>query len=131
MNLLLDTHVLIWSLLDPDRLSRVAAELLEDVDTKLHVSPITAWECIVLAEKGRLVLEPNPVEWVRKRLRELAPKEVAITTEVAIRSRELDLGTADPADRFLAATASVFDLVLLTADQRLLSGEGFASIPAG
>lgn len=131
MNLLLDTHVLIWSLLDPDHLSKVAAELLEDVDTKLHVSPITAWECIVLSEKGRLVLEPNPVDWFRNRLKELAPKEVAITMEVAIRSRELDLGTADPADRFLAATASVFDLVLLTADQRLLSGEGFASIPAG
>ena len=130
MKILLDTHALVWSFLAPNRLSALAAQLLENEDTEIYVSPITAWECIVLYEKGRLVLEPDPEEWIRRRLRELRPREAAITTEVALRSRALDFGTADPADRFLAATASVFDLVLLTADSRLLSGEGYASLSA-
>ena len=104
--------------------------MLEASDTEIYVSPITAWECIVLCEKGRLVLHPDPEEWIRRRLRELRPREAAITVEVAIRSRAIDLETADPADRFLAATASVFDLVLLTADAHLLSGEGYASLSA-
>ena len=84
----------------------------------------------MLCEKGRLVLNPDPEEWVRQRFRELRPKESAITIEVAIRSRAINLETADPADRFLAATASVFGLVLLTADVHLLSGEGYASLSA-
>ena len=46
--------------------------------------------------------------------------DAPLSREVAIRSREIDPGTNDPADRFLAATAIVHDLVLVTSDRHLI-----------
>lgn len=50
--------------------------------------------------------------------------DAPLTREIALRSREVGLAHNDPADRFLAATAAVYDLVLMTAD-RLLQGSGY------
>jgi PIN domain nuclease of toxin-antitoxin system len=47
-------------------------------------------------------------------------KEAALTHEVAVQSVAVDLPDADPADRFIAATALVYDLTLVTGDDRLL-----------
>ena len=130
MRLLLDTHVLLWALLEPERLSTNAAKSLEDRENEIWVSPISLWECLILAEKGRVTLEPNPEKWVRGMMRKLLPREAPITSEVAIRSRTVEVDHGDPADRFLAATAAVFDLTLLTADNILLSGKGYPVLSA-
>jgi PIN domain nuclease of toxin-antitoxin system len=47
---------------------------------------------------------------------------------VAIQSRRITLPHQDPADRFLAATAQVYDLTLVTADERLLHSNDFATM---
>ena len=52
-----------------------------------------------------------------------------VNHEVAIESERIDLAHQDPADRFLAATAVVFDLTLVTADDRLLKSKSFAVMP--
>jgi len=52
-------------------------------------------------------------------------REARLTFDVALRSREVTLGHDDPADRFLAATAAVYELTLITADTKLLEGDGF------
>jgi len=52
-----------------------------------------------------------------------------LTHEVAVESVFIELPHRDPADRFLAATAKVFDLTLVTADDRLLGSKGFAVLP--
>jgi PIN domain nuclease of toxin-antitoxin system len=54
--------------------------------------------------------------------------EAPLVREVALRSREVILEHEDPADRFLAATSSVYDLTLVTADERLLRGSGFQTL---
>ena len=120
MKLLLDTHIWLWSALEPARLSKPVRRALEDQRNELWVSPITVWEALVLARKKRLVLEPTPAQWVRRALRELPLREAPFTHEVALRSETIALGHDDPADRFLAATALVYDLTLVTADTRLL-----------
>ena len=56
-------------------------------------------------------------------------KQAMINHEVAIQSRLVDLPHQDPADRFLAATAMVYDLILVTADLRLLSSKQFSVLP--
>lgn len=61
MRLLLDTHILLWALLEPARLSKRVATALQDPANELWVSPISTWEMILLAEKGRVILEPDPV----------------------------------------------------------------------
>ena len=65
MKLLLDTHILLWGLLEPERLNRRVAAELQNPQNEIWLSPISAWEIMVLAEKGRIVLEPDPASWVR------------------------------------------------------------------
>jgi PIN domain nuclease of toxin-antitoxin system len=125
MGYLLDTHILLWSLREPERLSDETRKLLKNPETKVWLSPISLWECLILAHKGRLKLNPDPQSWARDLLKKLPLREAKLNFEVSLRSREVSLIHEDPADRFLAATASVYDLTLLTADSRLLAGSGF------
>lgn len=120
MRLLLDTHIFLWGLLDPTRLSKRVARELQDPANDLWISPISTWEVMVLAEKGRIVLDPDPTTWIRKVYRTIPFKEAPLNHEVAIQSRSVNLPHQDPADRFLIATARVHDLTLVTADERLL-----------
>jgi PIN domain nuclease of toxin-antitoxin system len=129
MKLLLDTHIFLWSFLEPHRLTDNVAGALEEPSNELWLSPISTWECLLLAKKGRVLLEPNAVLWLRERLKELRPKEAPINHEVSIHSESIDLPHPDPADRFLAATAVVFDLTLVTADDRLIGTQSFAVMP--
>jgi PIN domain nuclease of toxin-antitoxin system len=120
MKLLLDTHVWIWSALEPARLSKRVKTALEDRQHELWLSPISVWETLVLARKKRLILESTPEAWVRRALDELPVKEAAMSHEVAIRSEIVRLGHKDPADRFIVATALVYELTLVTSDKRLV-----------
>ena len=120
MNLLLDTHVWLWRLLDPERLSPTAERAVADRGNSVHLSPISTWESLVLARKGRLQLEPSPVEWILEGLRRTAPTAVPLTHGIALRSENLPgFGSADPADRFLVATALEHGLTVVTADQAM------------
>ena len=120
MNLLLDTHIWLWSLLDPDRLSdRARSQLTEPANT-LALSPVSVWEALVLAEKGRVILDPDPWSWIRTALTVRPMRPVPVTFDVAFGSRAICLGHDDPADRFIAATAMVHGLTLVTADRSLL-----------
>ena len=128
MRLLLDTHIWVWSLLDPSRLSRRVRAELESPDNELWLSPISAWELLVLIEKGRVEVDKESVQWVAEVSRAAALREAALTHEVAGESRVIDLPHQDPADRFLAATARVYDLTLVTADERLLSSRRISTL---
>ncbi len=129
MKLLLDTHILLWSLLEASRLTKRMAAELENTSNELWVSPLSVWEISTLAEKGRVILEPDPTTWIRKVLRTVPFKEALLNDEIAIRSRSLPLPHEDPVDRFLAATTVVYDLTLVTADERLLGSQEFATLP--
>ena len=122
MKLLLDTHIWLWSALEPARLSKRVIRALDDSTNELWLSPMSVWEALVLARKKRVALEPSPEQWVRRALAELPIHEAPVNHEVAIRSETITLGHNDPADRFIVATALVHDLTLVTADRRLLKG---------
>lgn len=73
----------------------------------------------MLAARGRIGLQTDLRRWVQQ-ARELFPiKDAPFNLEVALVSREITLPHRDPADHFLAATASVYNLTLLTVDQHL------------
>jgi PIN domain nuclease of toxin-antitoxin system len=111
---------LVWSLLDAAKLSKRVRAELESTDNELWLSPISSWELLILIEKGRVVVDKEPVPWVAEVSRAVALREAPLNHEVAVESRRIDLSHQDPADRFLAATARVYDLTLVTADERLL-----------
>ena len=118
MPFLLDTHVWIWGLNEPERLPQTVRRQLATASEPPRLSPISVWECLLLAEKGRITLSPNPRAWLREASGSV--REVPLTSEVAAASRQLHLNHEDPADRFIVATAKVFGLRLVTADPRLL-----------
>jgi PIN domain nuclease of toxin-antitoxin system len=120
MRLLLDTHIWLWSVLEPERLSRRVSKKIQDRSNELWLSPISVWELIVLWEKGRMVPGEDIEAWVPMALRSLPLQEAPVTYEVARETGHLRLAHRDPADRFLLATAKVFELTLVTADVHLL-----------
>ena len=120
MKLLLDTHIWLWALLDPDRLTARVRAALQSGENELWLSPISVWEATLLAERGRVRVASDATTWVRQLLDAMPRREAAITNDIAIMSRQLTLTHQDPADRFLAATACVMGLTLVTADERLL-----------
>lgn len=129
-NYLLDTHVWLWSLLEPDRLRKKTRSSLTAPDAILWLSPISVWETGLLVERGRLEIDTASRAWIEDALAASGVGEASLNHEVALQSRELELRHDNPADRFIAATASVYQLILVTADQRLLRGKGYDSIRA-
>ena len=129
MKLLLDTHIWIWALLEPDRLSDEVRAALESPGNELWLSPISVWEALLLAERGRLRIVGSPVAWVEAMVSKVPRREAAITHDIAVASRQLALSHQDPADRFLAATARVLGLTLVTSDERLLGSTEFDVLP--
>lgn len=121
MKLLLDTHIWIWSLTADRKLGRRASREIAAARNELWLSPVSIWEVLLLAERGRLRFQQEPSRFLEEVLEERSYREAPLTQEVAFESRRLSLSTEDPADRFLAATAKVYDLTLVTADERLLA----------
>jgi PIN domain nuclease of toxin-antitoxin system len=120
VRLLLDTHVWRWSLSAPEKLGKRVRAAFTRRGTELWLSPISVWELLVLAERGRIKLAPDPRQWISAALSQTPAHEAPLTHEVAIRSREILPAHDDPADRFLVATALLYDLVLVTADDALI-----------
>lgn len=121
MKLLLDTHVWIWALLQPDQIASGTAGVLEDAKNELWLSPVSVWELLMLAERGRVELDRAPAQWVTEALDAWPVRDAPLNRAVALRSRTIDLPHDDPADRFITSTALEYDLVLVTRDARLLS----------
>ena len=130
MNLLLDTHIWLWSHAEPERLTKRVASALADERNQLWLSPISIWEFLLLAERGRVHIRDGtaPPDWVEAALSRAPMHDAPLSREVAVRSRSVRLGHEDPADRFLAATADVYELTLVTADDRVLRGKGFRTL---
>jgi PIN domain nuclease of toxin-antitoxin system len=117
LKLLLDTHIWLWAVHDPDRLGKRLLRELNDEANELWLSPISTWEALTLNFKGRIHLHGDLREWVARAT--AGTREAPLTHEIALAARQLPLHQ-DPADRILAATAQALDLVLATADERLL-----------
>jgi len=123
MKLLLDTHIWLWSLLEPTRLATNVASALKNVKNQLWLSPISLWEVLVLAEKRRISLTLPAPDWVTEALRAAPVNEAPLTREVALETSRFQLPHRDPADYFLVATARVFSLTLVTADHLLIGAK--------
>jgi len=118
LKLLLDTHIWLWLTIDPKRLGPRTAQILDDKQNELWLSPISTWEALTLHQKGKVHLHGDLSEWVANAVS--ATKLAPFTHEVALAGRQFPYNQ-DPVDRFLCATALILDLTLVTADEKLLS----------
>ena len=116
---LLDTHIWLWSVLEPNRLTTQLRELLISEKSLLFLSSISVWEAVLLGEKKRIIMKPDPILWLRETLAHSPIQEAPMNHEIAFRSRTIKTHIKDPVDRFILATASVYDLTLLSMDKEL------------
>jgi PIN domain nuclease of toxin-antitoxin system len=117
LRLLLDTHIWLWSLLDPNKLGRRVQHELQNAGNEFWLSSISVWEATVLIRKGRLQIPGDREAWLQRSIQQF--REAAVTHEIAMAAGQMQMHP-DPADRFLAATAQVLGLTLVTADEKLL-----------
>jgi PIN domain nuclease of toxin-antitoxin system len=118
--IVLDTHAWLWWLADPSRLSPLARDTIAGAPA-IGVSTLSPWEVATLVRRGRISLDRDVRDWVRRALAEDRVESIAPDADVALAAAQLD-GAAfpgDPADRFIFATAKALDAVLVTRDERL------------
>lgn len=112
MRLLLDTHALIWSSIEPRRLSRPAAAAITDPANTILVSAASAWEVSIKRRRGGLVFPPV----TRQVLLDLRMQALDVSLEHAVAVEELPDLHSDPFDRILVAQARVEGCVLVSRD---------------
>jgi PIN domain nuclease of toxin-antitoxin system len=117
LKLLLDTHIWLWTLREPHRIGGRALHALQDANNELWLSPVSLWEAMILERKGRIAIHGDLAVWQANATARF--REAPLTYEIVMAAHHLPLHS-DPADRFLAATAKVLGLTLVTADRRLL-----------
>ncbi len=109
---LVDTHALIFWLLEPRKLSRAAVRHLSDSQQAFHVSVMTLLEITFLNEIGKITVKPEEVsDWILGQER----WQVA-AFDASILAHAKHVGTRDPFDRVLVATALAHDWRFLTKD---------------
>lgn len=135
--IVLDTHVLLWVVLEPERLGVESRRAIADAAGAgaVRVSAISLWEIAMLLRKRRIALDRSLQAWseavfVGSHGMRLTPVEGAI----ALDAGSLDIGHGDPADRILIATARHLRCPLVTADDKILAYAatgGVAAVDAG
>ena len=115
MNLLLDTHILVWAAGQSGRLSSAAKGLLGDPQNDLLFSPASLWEIAIKQGLRRSDFQVDP-RLLRRGLLDGGYRELAITSEHAVTVGTLPPIHKDPFDRILVAQSIVEGITLVTAD---------------
>jgi PIN domain nuclease of toxin-antitoxin system len=115
VNYLLDTHILLWTLVDPDKVPGPMRRLLEDSGNRVWFSAVSIWEIAIKHSLGR---DDFPVEpaTIWKAARETGLEELAMTAEHAVGVDALPWLHRYPFDRLLVAQARVAGMKLLSLD---------------
>ncbi|OAE13325.1 twitching motility protein PilT [Pseudomonas simiae] len=116
MRLLLDTHILLWTLSDDPKLSDKARKLIENA-AEIYVSAATFWEMAIKVGLGKLDVD---LDEIRDECLESGFVELPITSEHTIALKDLEHHHKDPFDRLIVATAISEPMRLLTADPQVV-----------
>jgi PIN domain nuclease of toxin-antitoxin system len=122
--ILLDTHVWLWWVSNPDNLSEKAAEVIDEAISRrgVLISSISSWEVAMLVRKGRLELALEVEELVMKTEALPFVNFIPVDNHIAVKSVSLSSSIhSDPADRIIMATSLVNNALLITKDEKILS----------
>lgn len=121
MNLLLDTHVILWWLMDDSKLSPLAKDLISDVNSLIFISAASVWEISIKKNLGKLEV-PDDIDKV---FLSNEFEDLPITLKHAQVAGSLPKHHIDPFDRMLIAQAQCENIRLLTSDKKLLDYGNF------
>lgn len=128
MSLLLDTHIWYRYLVSTPPLADSLTCAVDEA-SPCWLSPISLWELGILVQRGRIELDRDVRDWVDRAMERVPVREAHLNREVALLSNEVELPHRDPADRFLAAMALVFELTLVTLDEHLQRADWLPTLP--
>ncbi len=122
--ILLDTHVWLWFISNPELLSKKANRVVDSAlrEEKIFISSISAWEVALLVYNKRLQLTLDVADWIAKS--EMLPyfQFIPVDNAIAIKSVSLPKPLhSDPADRIIIATAISLGASLVTKDKKILN----------
>jgi PIN domain nuclease of toxin-antitoxin system len=122
--IMLDTHVIIWDALSPNRLSLPVQQAIAQANQQngLLVADISLWEIAMLVQKGRIQIATDCQSFLTLLLQANRIRVVPISPQIAAQAVQLSsLVNHDPADRLIVASAVVESATLITADHNLRS----------
>ena len=118
MRLLVDTHVLLWAIAEPERIPASIRDRLESSDNEVFFSAASIWEVAIKQQIGRLHLPVTPEDLAKAAVR-MGFEELPVTAAHAAGVSRLPLHHRDPFDRLLVSQAIHEPARFLTVDQAL------------
>lgn len=119
MKALLDTHVFLWTINDPSRLSLPAHGIIADAGNELLFSAVSAWEIVIKSRLGKLRLPDAPERYVPRQLATASIGVLPVQLIHALHTVSLPDHHRDPFDRLLVAQAQLEKLPIITADPHI------------
>jgi len=116
MRYLLDTHIVLWWLSEPEQIQNKAQKIIRNRENQIFVSSASLWEMAIKKSIGRVTLPHNLLETIAIEGFTLLP----IMPDECIGVADLPLFHADPFDRMLIMQAKLHDLVIITRDKKIL-----------
>ncbi len=117
MRLLIDTHVLIWTVGAPNRIPQRVREALIDADNSVFASAATAWEIALKRRLGKLEFDKEFLARFDNRIEEMGFEPMSVSAAHMVRGAEIDSEHKDPFDRMLAGQALVEEMTVVTVDR--------------
>jgi PIN domain nuclease of toxin-antitoxin system len=116
MNYLVDTHVLMWSFFEPQRLPETIREILTDTSNEVWYSPVSLWEISIKFSLGKLKLNGLAPEEFYHELSDSYYRCKVVNSLTIITNYQLPILHKDPFDRFLIWESMQSDFILLSVD---------------
>ncbi len=129
--IVVDTHIIIWNALKPERLSKKAEKAISAANNSdgIIFCEISLWEIAMLMNKGRLIIDIEYIQFIKLILESNKYVLRGISPEIAWLSTGLfSDNNKDPADRIIAATSIIENANLITADKELGQSKEVATI---
>ncbi len=122
MKLVLDTCAILWTILEPEKLSPRARKAIVEKSTEILVSPMSCAEIACLVERKRLQLDRHWKLWFRHFVSQNGWKVVGVDLPIVEESYSLPGEFhPDPVDRIVVATTRLFQATVVTADQKIIN----------
>ena len=115
MNVIIDTHIFLWALSAPEKLSATKRSILEDLSNTVYVCAVTIAEIMIKASLGKLQFDFNPVEIARESGFALRP----FSAEAALLLKDLPFHHKDPFDRMLIAQSLADNFHIMSDDPKI------------
>lgn len=122
MNYLLDTHILIWSLLDSEKLSKTILDIISNQENKIFVSTVSLWEISIKYKLGKLTFDNFEPNLLFEYMKQLGFDFITLEPLETLNSYKLPLveNHKDPFDRLLIYQAIKRDLIIISKDNKFI-----------